>query len=1108
MRGDAQRALDATEAALDDLPQAELLPRARAYDTLGLAHELLGDADKAVWFYMEAAVLAEEARVLYLAVNARCEAAQVQIQQGQLHQALVSCRATIELGERSDPDLPPLGLAHAITADIHREQNRLELAQRGLETAIACSRQVNIVDDLRHEHLYLARLCQAKGDITAGLAALQEAELLLHAYKTPRLTQRLAAHRVRLWLAQGKLRAAERWADEFEAPAAYLSELEEHFVVVNWDQPGTGKSYGALDRADLTVERYVDDAHALVELLRTRFQQERVYLLGESWGTILGIKLVQAYPDLFHAYIGSGQMVNTTQNDRAGYALALEYATARGDTKTVEALKRSGPPPYVEGNPFLRYARYLMVLNNHMAAHASGDGRQYNQLGAVLTACEYGLVDKVNWFRSLNDTFDAVYPQLADLDFMTQATRLEAPVYFTLGRHDVNAMAVLAADYFDVLDAPAKTLIWFERSGHTPLWEESAKYADVLINQVLPETQPRASATPATKADLLADPVAVGAFFDELIPHQLRGGPMAGAAVAVVHDGELRFAKGYGHADLAAMRPVAAGETLLRTDSSGKLFVWTAVMQLVEAGVLDLDADINQYLDFAIPATFDAPITLAHLLSHTAGFEDQGYLFAHSADDVEPTGEFLATHMPARMRPPGARSAYSNYGTALAGYIVERASAMPFAEYAETYIFEPLGMGHSTFQQPAPASLAANLSHNYRTDAQGELIELPFQFLRVPAAGEGHVTVTDMARFMQAHLAADDTPILSSATLAQMHSRLFSHRSEVNGFAYGFAESTINGRRVLRHEGNNPGMSSSTFFLLPEEGVGVYVAYNSNGGFGPGEGVRQAFFKRFHPAVAVPTTPDTLSPGEMEALTGAYRPTRRFDTSFAKVLTLFTPAYGDVAITPGPEGTLVVRGVDEHPLTYAPLAPDHLRLLSGATDSWGDLFFDIDEYGEAATLLVENQPYKAFEKVSWGQRADVQRMVGAGLMLLILVLLVGVLLAWLVQRWRPLPAVVAMPLLPWALLAAGAALMLLFPVALLLTIEEAYLYGVTGFFLGALTLPLLAMALAGTSVVVTLTTRRKGRWGWVGASWYALLLTADMATAWWLAEWNLLGYRL
>jgi LuxR family maltose regulon positive regulatory protein len=226
MRGDAQRALDATLTALDDLPQAEILPRARAYDTLGLAFELLGDADKAVWFYVEAAVLAEEAGVLYLAVNARCEAAQVQILQGQLRQALASCRAAIALGERSDPDLPPLGLARAIIAEIQREQNQLELAQRGLEAAIACSRQVNIIDDLRHEYFYLARLCQAKGDVAAGLVALQEAELLLHAYKTPRLTQRLMAHRVRLWLAQGQLRAAQRWADEFEAPAGYLAEME------------------------------------------------------------------------------------------------------------------------------------------------------------------------------------------------------------------------------------------------------------------------------------------------------------------------------------------------------------------------------------------------------------------------------------------------------------------------------------------------------------------------------------------------------------------------------------------------------------------------------------------------------------------------------------------------------------------------------------------------------------------------------------------------------------------------------------------------------------------------------------------------------------------
>ena len=271
----------------------------------------------------------------------------------------------------------------------------------------------------------------------------------------------------------------------------YLSGLEDHFVVVNWDQPGTGKSYNAVPIASLTPERYLSDAYELIQILRTRFGQDKIYLMGESGGTVWGIQLVQRHPELFHAFVsGGGQMVNTTENDVMGYEFALRLAAERGDTNTVESLRQNGPPPYAGGDMLLtRYFPYMNLLNGYMHAHAAGDGAEGNRMLDVITGTEYGLLDKFNWFRGLLEVFAVVYPQWEDLDFTTQATELEVPVYFMEGRWDVNAMASLVEEYYNLLEAPHKELIWFENSGHDPLYEESGRFIDLMVNTVLAQTQ-------------------------------------------------------------------------------------------------------------------------------------------------------------------------------------------------------------------------------------------------------------------------------------------------------------------------------------------------------------------------------------------------------------------------------------------------------------------------------------------------------------------------------------------------------------------------------------------------------------------------------------------
>ena len=239
-----------------------------------------------------------------------------------------------------------------------------------------------------------------------------------------------------------------------------------------------------------------------------------------------------------------------------------------------------------------------------------------------------------------------------------------------------------------------------------------------------PKSDPTPPVRPAEDAALRAPgremtATDVEAFLDGLVPYQLDREDIAGAVIAIVKDGGVLFAKGYGYADAAKKSRVKV-DTLFRPGSVSKLFAWTAVMQLVEQGRLDLDRDVNDYLDFEIPARFGKPLTLRHLMTHTPGFEEAVKdLFVPDAAAVAPLREYVIAHLPKQIFPPGTTPAYSNYGSALAGYIVERVSGRPFEDYIDESIFKPLGMTQSTFRQPLPERLQPQMSMGYRRASQG-----------------------------------------------------------------------------------------------------------------------------------------------------------------------------------------------------------------------------------------------------------------------------------------------------------------------------------------------------------------------------------------------------
>ena len=259
-----------------------------------------------------------------------------------------------------------------------------------------------------------------------------------------------------------------------------LAELEKHFVVIGWDQPGSGKSSGAVRIKDISVETYIADGHALTGYLKERFGKEKIFLIGESWGSALGVFLADRYPEDYYALIGTAQMVDFVQTDRMDYHNVMEMAMSTGDNALVGRLTRNGEPPYNGKGVALKTAVFL----NYLSAKMANDPRIHNPGYSTfrdIGSPEYGLLDKINFFRGLIETFDQVYPQLFSIDLRWDFAKLEIPIWFFLGRHDLNAPASLAEDYERVLQSPSKGIVWFEHSGHSPWINERDKFTEEVL---------------------------------------------------------------------------------------------------------------------------------------------------------------------------------------------------------------------------------------------------------------------------------------------------------------------------------------------------------------------------------------------------------------------------------------------------------------------------------------------------------------------------------------------------------------------------------------------------------------------------------------------------
>jgi CubicO group peptidase (beta-lactamase class C family) len=457
-------------------------------------------------------------------------------------------------------------------------------------------------------------------------------------------------------------------------------------------------------------------------------------------------------------------------------------------------------------------------------------------------------------------------------------------------------------------------------------------------------------------------------FFDGLVPFTLKREDVAGAVISVVKDGAVLFARGYGLADLKSHAPMSPQDTLVRPGSISKLFTWTAVMQQVEQGKLDLDHDINDYLDFKIPPYEGRPVTLRNLLTHTGGFEDvaRGLLPATIAEvGLE---RYLKAHLPARIFPPGQIVAYSNYGCGLAGYIVQRVAKESFEDYIEHRIFRPLKMARSTFAQPLPAALAPLMARGYKSAS--DATPQPFELVNPAPAGSLSTTALDMAQFMIAQLhngRHEEAQILKQATALLMHSLQYTPVQGLAGFDLGFYQEDRNGLRIVGHGGDTV-VFHSDLHLLIDQDIGIFMSFNSAGGQDGGAHLARralfdAFLDRYFPPALKEEPALSSSKADAARVAGWYLASRRNESALRLLYFL-----DQTRVAAHSDGTLTVAGFTDYagkPLRWREVGPLQYRELDGQrkldfiANPDGTLRYFATDYIPAIEIFQRMPPYKS-----------------------------------------------------------------------------------------------------------------------------------------------------
>ncbi|UKS24746.1 serine hydrolase [Paenibacillus sp. HWE-109] len=609
--------------------------------------------------------------------------------------------------------------------------------------------------------------------------------------------------------------------------------------------------------------------------------------------------------------------------------------------------------------------------------------------------------------------------------------------------------------------------------------------------------------TQASTAADLNDDVQLTAFIDGIMKANMDNFKIPGTVVSIVKDGKIMLAKGYGHANLEEGTQVNPETSLFRIASTTKLFTWTAVMQLVEQGKIDLNTDVNTYLKTVkLPSTYSQPVTMHHLMTHTAGFEEGGVGYQITTDPGKlpvSISETLAKHMPALVRPPGEMMSYSNYGAALAGLIVEEVSGMPYNDYIQTHIFDLLQMKYATVQEPIPVSLEPYAMLGYARE-NGKFVTKPPTFEGgFRPAGSAAVSAIDMAHFMIAHLQDGryaGKQMLKPETLRLMQSPAFQFDERLPGMDLGFIERRMNGLRVISHGGADT-LFTTEFYLVPDQKIGIFVSSSGGDGGASASGLAKAFFDRYYPAQAVKLPPVSAElEKDVQKYAGSYQFTRRNHSDIDKIFSFMSQ------ISIGVTDNRLSIGSGTEQQVFAPIGPN----LFQDVESAHQIGFRTDASGKVTHLLLDILPEMPLEPTPLLDRSKFWFL----LLGISVVLFISVLLGSAYRRrdikampkWQKWAIRLSMATAVWALATLIATFLVVLNMDLLDRLsritQQLNLY---------LFMPIILVGLTVAMVAFAVMAWKGSYWTALKRVHYTLVALASVVMSLFYYHWNLLGWQ-
>jgi len=643
----------------------------------------------------------------------------------------------------------------------------------------------------------------------------------------------------------------------------------------------------------------------------------------------------------------------------------------------------------------------------------------------------------------------------------------------------------------------------------------------------------------------ISNPAYVEAFFDAAVPAGMAKYNIPGAVVAVVADGDLVYTNGYGYADIDTQSPVDPEETLFHVGSITKLFTWTAVMQQVEAGRIDLDADVNTYLkDLSLPETYPGrPVTMRHLMTHSAGFEETEVHFAVAEPaDLYSYRTYCEEDIPAIVYPPGTVTSYSNYGTTLAAVIVEDVTGVQYDEYVQANILDPLGMADTVVSYPLAPERDAITASGYHY-VGGANVAVPDTAFVIGPAGTISSTATDMAKFVGVHMeegTLNGATILAQETARLMHAPAFANDRRVSSMCLGFYENHIGGERIITHGGDTDTFHS-LLVILPERHAGYFVSYNSAGGNSARNDLLMAFVDHFYPTEGEAAAGDepagleeanagTTTTTSVEQYAGTYQLTRHNYRTFEFYL---TPPQ-QMQVEPGEAGTILMMRSGRPPVAYAEVAPGVFAQADGTETFAGNVVFREDTPGEVSFLCLENVPIMAFERVPWYATDAFTTGVKSVAILILLTVFLWPLMAIARRVYGNIGSgtgdkaafeqmdteknngAARWPV--YARMVAGAAALLFLPFVLYLlpaaagdaVLIQSYMYDRAAplALVAVLAMPVIAALLSVVSAAFLIPAWGRSWWTLRHRVHYTLVVTGLLLMVWWVQYWNLFFFRL